>query len=159
MATCGCCKAQGQTVDHIKSCYETRRAAPIEVSPFVQAYVASRDFQPMATATTPWGNVPDSKFALVIKGNIQFYEVRTGSKGKWKGFRFLDRLVGHPGDWARYPVQGSEKKAVMAQIAEDPKAAASSYGKHFTLCGVCNSPLSDPESVAAGIGPVCATRF
>lgn len=159
MATCGCCKAEGQTIEHVKQCYAERRSAPTQPGDFAQAYVAKRDFQPMAISNDPWENVPDSKYAVHIDGVLTFFELQTGVKGKWKGFRFLNRLVGHPGDWAKYAVKGEEKKRVLALIGENPAGSARTYGRNFTVCGVCNSPLSDPESVQKGIGPVCEKRF
>ena len=162
MATCGNCKAEGQTVEHVRGCYSnsgTTLTKPTEVTGFAAAYVASvptaADFQPMALT------VPDSKYALVGNDDVlRFYEVRTGKKaGKWFGVQFLDLLVGAPGDWNHYPVKGDSKKAIMAEVNKAPLAAALRYSTEFTRCAVCESPLSDPESIAAGIGPVCATRF
>lgn len=50
------------------------------------------------------------------------------------------------------------KDEILA-IAKDPKAAAVAYGKQFGRCSVCNRELTDDASVAAGIGPICATRY
>lgn len=50
-------------------------------------------------------------------------------------------------------------EAEILSIAADPKAAAIAYGKEFGRCSVCNRELTDEASVAAGIGPVCATRY
>ena len=49
----------------------------------------------------------------------------------------------------------SELKAILG----DPKAAAAAYGKLTGTCGVCGRHLEDAESIARGIGPVCASRF
>lgn len=54
---------------------------------------------------------------------------------------------------------GQGRKAEVAEIARDPKAAAIAYGKEYGICSVCGRELSDPESVAAGIGPVCASKY
>lgn len=35
---------------------------------------------------------------------------------------------------------------------------AKAYGVQFGICCVCAAPLTDPKSVAAGIGPVCGKR-
>jgi len=35
---------------------------------------------------------------------------------------------------------------------------AKALGHHFGICCVCGAELSDPKSVEAGIGPVCAKR-
>lgn len=44
-------------------------------------------------------------------------------------------------------------------LAVDPKAAAIQHGKLTGSCSVCSRTLTDPESVARGIGPVCAERM
>jgi hypothetical protein len=53
----------------------------------------------------------------------------------------------------------AKAEAEILAIAADPKAAAIAYGKQFGKCSVCNRDLTDPESVAAGIGPICAGRY
>jgi len=161
MATCGYCKAEGQSIEHVKACaqeHNVKLAAPVKVSGLAKSYVEkkvsqSSDYKPMALS------IPDSKYALYNgQGKIIFFEVRTG-KGKWAGFQFLDRLVGAPGDWQHFPVKGAEKSEIMKDLDMNPKAAAIRFSKHFTVCAVCGSPLSDPESMAAGLGPICAKRF
>jgi hypothetical protein len=47
----------------------------------------------------------------------------------------------------------------MTEVLADPRSAAIAYGKTFGKCSVCNRDLSDPESVALGMGAVCAKRF
>jgi hypothetical protein len=47
---------------------------------------------------------------------------------------------------------------ILAAIA-DPQAAAVAHGKQWGKCAVCNRDLTDAESVARGIGPVCAERM
>lgn len=36
---------------------------------------------------------------------------------------------------------------------------AASMGRHFGVCVICGATLSDPKSVEAGIGPVCAKKL
>lgn len=52
-----------------------------------------------------------------------------------------------------------EQQAEIVEISKDPKAAAIAYGKKFGLCAICHRDLTDEESVARGIGPVCAGRM
>lgn len=157
MPTCGHCKEQNQTIEHIRGCAAQQRVLvqTVGVVGMAQKYVESRDFRPMALS-----QVPDSKYALIrpSDGKIQFFEVTTG-KGKWAGLQFVDRLEGAPGDWQHYPVRGMEKKRVMDELDADALGAAVRFSKHFTVCAVCGSPLSDPESMARGLGPICAKRF
>lgn len=158
MAICGNCKAPSQTVEHIKECYAHARSTvrTIEITGFAKNYVEQRDFHPMALSL----DLPASKYALHDEDGLKFYDVRIGKAGtRWDGFRFVDRLVGHPGDWARYPIKGEARKSVLADIAQHPRESAVLFSTEFTVCAVCGSPLSDPESLARGLGPVCAERF
>ncbi len=52
-----------------------------------------------------------------------------------------------------------EQAAEIVAVAADPEAAAIAYGRKFGSCACCGRELSDPVSVARGIGPVCAGRF
>ncbi len=148
MATCGKCKTPGVDVAHVKACYA---AAPVKAAPRARA-----DFSPMAVAEY----VPDSQYALKgTDGEWIFYQVKRGRTGKWKGFVFVDRLVGHPGDWAKSPVKGASKTGVLQGIAVDPKAAAQAFSREHGVCACCGSPLSDPFSIANGLGHICEKRF
>lgn len=156
---CGNCKNEHSTVQEVKDCYSTGSVltkAP-EVGGFAQKYIESRDFKPMAVAEEPTV-IPASCYSLESDKGLLFYEVQNG-KGKWKGYQFLTRLIGHPGSWLQVPVKGTEKSSVMAQIRQNPLEAARRYSTEFTCCAVCGSPLSDPESIARGMGPVCIARF
>lgn len=58
------------------------------------------------------------------------------------------------------PVSGGESAAAtLLEIAVDPKAAAVAYGRETGVCACCGRTLTDPESVAAGIGPICAGKW
>lgn len=48
--------------------------------------------------------------------------------------------------------------AVIAAMA-DPLAAAVAYGKRTGSCSCCGRTLTDPVSVADGIGPICKAKF
>jgi hypothetical protein len=43
--------------------------------------------------------------------------------------------------------------------AESAHAAAVAYGKATGNCGVCGKVLTNPASIEAGIGPVCASKY
>lgn len=47
----------------------------------------------------------------------------------------------------------------LAQILANPKEAMAEYGRLTGTCGLCGRPLEDAESVARGIGPICAARM
>ena len=89
---------------------------------------------------------------------------RPGKKSKWHGFIFVDdgaeygsrKTYGRQAPGSLY--SGGIHDA-LATILKDPKAAMIAYGKLTGTCGVCGRHLEDEESVAAGIGPICAERL
>jgi len=57
---------------------------------------------------------------------------------------------------------GTTSLKVLALIEEfeaDPLAAAKRYGKLAKRCCSCGLDLTHPDSIAAGIGPICARKF
>ncbi|MEY4932552.1 MAG: Ralstonia phage [Pseudomonadota bacterium] len=44
-------------------------------------------------------------------------------------------------------------------IAADPAAAAVAYGRRTGTCACCGRELTDPVSIEAGIGPICASKW
>lgn len=80
--------------------------------------------------------------ALYVKANDGSYQ------GKIVGDEFM-------------PVRdvNANTAAALVAIAADPLAAAVRYGKLTGRCACCGRELTDPESVARGIGPVCETRW
>lgn len=54
--------------------------------------------------------------------------------------------------------QGDIQDALQA-IVEQPFAARVAYGQLVGVCGSCGARLEDENSVAAGIGPICASKW
>lgn len=50
-------------------------------------------------------------------------------------------------------------KARVIDTLKDPKSAAIAYGIETGSCSCCGRELTDPASVSAGIGPICAKKF
>ena len=50
-------------------------------------------------------------------------------------------------------------KSVILDAANDPLTAAIRYGKVSGECSCCGRELTDPQSIARGIGPICADKF
>lgn len=83
-------------------------------------------------------------------GNIfQVVQARHGSHFLAK---VLDRETG------KFEYAGAAKRFVKADQRMTLEEAQE-YGRQTGTCMVCSRRLSDPESVARGIGPVCARRF
>lgn len=47
----------------------------------------------------------------------------------------------------------------LQAFGRDPRGHMMRYGHATGVCGVCGRGLSDPESVALGIGPICAGKL
>lgn len=60
-----------------------------------------------------------------------------------------------------YPVGSAQPDtlAKLNEIAANPSQAARDYGKRTGVCCCCGRELTDPESIAAGIGPICASKW
>ena len=101
--------------------------------------------------------VPDGETTLRVR-------VRHAQKGSWTGWTFVDdgAEYGSRRNYGRQDPAGKYNGKIQSQlraIAADPKEAMARYGRETGTCGVCSRPLEDPESVARGIGPVCAKKF
>lgn len=100
-------------------------------------------------------------------GNIRFDWPRTGTKNP--GCIYVVELEGDSDAYLgkinpeglfqpTFRCTDDQRAAVMA-VAADPLGAAVAHGKQTGACACCGRPLSDPESVQRGIGPVCARKF
>lgn len=74
-----------------------------------------------------------------------------------KGGEYLGKVLG--GKFLRASVCSNERAAEIVAAAADPHGAAVNYGKVTGRCAVCSRLLTDPASIAAGIGPICAGNF
>lgn len=101
--------------------------------------------------------VPAGRYALPRDEDTNLYQIDRPTQGRWDGWTFVN-LIHADGTRIR-SVKGGERGRVIALIAQDPTAASRAYGKHTGTCGVCARTLTNPESVALGIGPVCASRL
>ena len=52
-----------------------------------------------------------------------------------------------------------EVKAVILEAAADPLTAAVRYGRETGACSCCGRDLTNPDSIAAGIGPICREKY
>jgi hypothetical protein len=98
--------------------------------------------------------VPDGTTRLKVRINHV-------TKGNWAGHTFVDdgAAYGSRRNYGRQTPGGTYKGDIveaLQTIAADPAAASAAYGRLVGRCGICNRPLEDADSVARGIGPICA---
>ncbi len=130
-------------------------------------------------------NLPDGTYTVVFEeGNHRTLKIATAPESsKLAGKRIISYLSGSDNaDWRSYTGFGFINdtddgdecsffiwskfrigKGLLTEAVEvllgDPKAAAKAYGMESGRCCVCGRLLTVPESIEAGIGPVCAVKF
>lgn len=77
--------------------------------------------------------------------------------GPFGANKFYGRIMPDGRFFDRNPPQSV--LALLTAFNADPKAEIKVQGLRTGECCVCGRELSDPASIAAGIGPVCASRF
>jgi hypothetical protein len=110
--------------------------------------------------------IDDGYFALPCKtGNNDLDFVRVGTnQGKFnpadKGKRRVQRFLGGQGPIRiEYAEAMLFAKAIAALTEAERQAAQVLFGRELGQCGCCGKPLTDQESRAKGIGPVCDKAF
>jgi hypothetical protein len=99
----------------------------------------------------------------MTESRLRLYVEHATKPGKWLGFIFVKNGSEY-GVSQRYGVQApgesyqGKAQDAIREVLADPKAAMIRYGQETGQCGACGATLENPESVAAGIGPVCANK-
>jgi hypothetical protein len=108
-----------------------------------------------ANRNCPLPEVPAGHYAVEHDGTLKFFRVDKPTEGKWAGWTFLKVQASEE----YHPIKNFDyKREVLTSIATDPAAASARYGHELGKCGVCNTTLTNEESRARGIGPVCARK-
>jgi len=109
-------------------------------------------------------SIPDGRYALLRQSDKVwvFYRIKTKEQGIAYGVgatvRVVNRLHGAPGAFRYTKVLRSEWNWVVSTVVKDPGLHSTLFGLKVGACGVCGSPLTDPVSIAMGIGPICARK-
>lgn len=102
--------------------------------------------------------VPAGRYAVPsATGNndLDFYDVDHGKAGsKWEGYIFVGRIIGGHGTPQRI-TKREQNAALRAIVAAGVEHSLRLFGQTIGKCGHCGRPLTDADSRAKGIGPVC----
>lgn len=74
-----------------------------------------------------------------------------------RGEDYLGKIVG--GIYEPSRMASSADVALVQDTAADPLGLAVAYGRRTGNCACCGRQLTDPVSVANGIGPICQTKW
>lgn len=106
-------------------------------------------------APAPAIDVPAGRYAVEIDGRLGFFKVDCPTEGRWAGRVFVNQMASD----TEYAVRGFRLGLVLDTIAADSQAASLRYGREIGACGVCGRTLTDEDSRARGIGPICADKM
>lgn len=115
-----------------------------------------RDRQPNGQNTR--NEVPAGRYAVRNdEGVVKFYKVDRPTEGRWKGYTFVAAQASDD----LHPIRGRQaREAVLASIVKaGVEASMALYGRELGKCGHCGRTLTDEESRAYGIGPVCRGKM
>lgn len=107
---------------------------------------------PALAARLDFSAIPDGYYALRTDEGVKFYRVSTSKRNSYKNVQVqasdnLHMLFGKAGIAVLH-------KLVEAGLVDSQKLYAQELGR----CYVCGRTLTDEESRAAGIGPICAGK-
>lgn len=107
-------------------------------------------------ASRPEVDVPAGRYALASERGVRFYRVDRPTQGQWAGRTFVKVQAGDVDHNIR---NYNDRQAILREIAADPKEAMLRYGREIGSCGHCGRTLTNDESRAAGIGPICRGKM
>jgi hypothetical protein len=88
------------------------------------------------------------------------YRVRHAkTSGKQYAERLLTQIEREENDGKQWLYEASKPLVSLSADTLLTLAQARAFGHAYGVCAVCGRLLEDPDSVEAGIGPVCAKKF
>lgn len=153
MPTCGNCGKQDASVAEIKECYRAGGASPEWSEVF-----AGLDEMDEKYPETPEPEITDGMW-ITPSGAI--YKVQKSQKTGYLYGKILDvepLADGQP--TLSFTYQPSVPNLLRRERARKMTLdEAKSFGALYGMCCQCGRTLTNEESIEAGIGPVCRTKF
>lgn len=170
---CGNCKNRHESIQAVKDCHAGKLVqgyadnSALQDDADMAAMEAAGDkaeaekvaaakygTAPVVPAGAVMAEIPAGNYVVAIDGVDKFYRVQYGKDGgKWAGFLFLS--VQASDDY--YPVKdkGAKANVLKAIRTQGVIECLARYGHALGKCGICSKTLTNPDSIAAGIGPIC----
>lgn len=104
----------------------------------------------------------DLKYITVRLAEFVFSPAKAGSSNPGaiyvkEGSVYLGKILG--GKFLASRDCTPDKTTRILAVAANPGEEARAYGRLTGTCSCCGRELTDPKSIAAGIGPICANNF
>lgn len=97
---------------------------------------------------------------VTVMGNMRdMRDMRVGEKERetYYAGKIQDAVYKPSKEISKYGI--TEVLQLLNSVENDPRAAAITYGRKFGICSCCGRTLTNPVSIEAGIGPICAARW
>jgi hypothetical protein len=147
-----------ETPDDVRACYASNGAD-------VMKEAMTEPAPPASFRSEGWSSGKPLPFApgrYAILGGamsedvVKFYKVDAPTEGRWAGYVFVKVQAS---DELHAIKNRDEKTRIIHEIAKDPEGAMLRYGRELGHCGHCGRTLTNEESRARGIGPICAGKM
>lgn len=124
----------------------------------VAAHYASHTLPTFANARELAADIPPGRYAVRhADGDVKFYRIDKPQQGRWAGYVFL-KIQSSDDEFS--VKSAARQMAVYSAILDaGVKESSALYGVSIGSCGVCGRTLTDAQSIASGIGPVCASKM
>ena len=128
-------------------------AAPVVAGEGTSKLIAAFEAAKAAGLKTPKVRVGETQFscAKVNSANAGCLYVKSGET-------YLGKVT-PAGKFYASRDCSAEQAAEVARVLTDPMGEAVAHGKRTGSCAICARELTDPVSIARGIGPICAEKF
>ena len=110
-------------------------------------------------------DVPAGRYAVEgSDGTTDFYKVDRPTEGRWAGYVFVKLLIASGGhgveSLSEQRIAPVASRTVLGRIAEaGVQESMQRFGREIGSCGHCGRVLTNEDSRALGIGPVCAGKM
>lgn len=145
-------------LEHMKS-FDTKLA-----SKWIDALRRLPPLPPKPKAQGKWtvpDSIPDGRYAVKNPKKVWVFFRIVTKEDRVNGlsYRVVQKVLGSPGNFRYDRVTKDEWLLAVDEIAKDPGLFSQMFGIQVGVCGVCGSPLTDPDSIRLGIGPICARKY
>ena len=139
----------------------SKRQAAYVALPTLSTSQASRWIERLLSLPKWQEAIPEGNYAIIdettstehLRDHYAFFKVDTPKEGRWAGLMFVSQYASDE----RHPVRDKGRRLTILEATWEvtPKVAAEEYGQRIGACAICNRTLTDPTSIALGIGPTC----
>lgn len=150
-------QAFGENADEAFMAFQQSEPTSAQASKQIEALLASTPKIAKGIDTkTPTATVPNGIHYI----DQRVYRIRESkSSGQQYAERLLTVAERAENDGKPWLYEGRKPLYKASEATLLTLEQAKVFGKGYGICAVCGALLEDPESVEAGIGPVCAKKF